>query len=352
MDFTDSAVQALKDQLAPVYAGIVQANLLQKYPYHLQHLVQEPGDVAAPERLYPSFHTSYDWHSCVHMHWLGVRLLAHGLPAEQESALRGLVNASLTAANVALEAAYVRGHRTFERPYGWAWAARLAAACEMFDDGDANRWRAALEPLVAAVYANAADWATSIEHPVRHGVHSNTAFGLGLLISAARDLGREADATLLTAAALRLFGTDRNWAQEWELSGQDFLSAGLAEADLMATVLPAGEFRTWFCSFLPNLGESAPILTATIVTDPSDPQMAHLDGLNLSRAGALLRISTALRSSAGESAAGTAADQLTVLRRAAQSLLAAGLPAVMTEEYVSSHWLASFAWDALAAATT
>ncbi|MCZ2401933.1 DUF2891 family protein [Paenarthrobacter sp. Z7-10] len=335
MDFTAS-----KNQLAPVYAGIVRENLSQKYPYHVQHLVSGPADNALPQELYPAFHTSYDWHSCVHMHWLGVRLLDHGLPPESETPLRRLLGANLTEANLTVEAEYVRGHATFERPYGWAWAARLAAACQTFDDDDGRRWRAALEPRVEAVYAQALPWAAKIAHPVRHGVHSNTAFGLMLLIDAAGALGRNKEAEDLGRAAVRLFGADRNWAQEWELSGQDFLSAGLSEADLLARVLPAPALQTWLAAFLPGLGAGAPILRPAVVTDPTDAQMVHLDGLNLSRAGALRRISAALRKSGADEEAGR-------LDSAATELLELGLRAVLTEEFVSSHWLASFAWDAL-----
>lgn len=335
MDFT-----AQKGQLATVYAGIVRENLSQKYPYHLQHLVSNADDAGLPRQLHPAFHTSYDWHSCVHMHWLGVRLLDHGLPPESEAALRGMLGANLTEANLAVEAEYVRGRGTFERPYGWAWAARLAAACAQFDDDDGRRWRAALEPLVEAVYAQALPWAVKIQHPVRHGVHSNTAFGLKLLIEAAEVLGRNEEAEALRHAAIRLFGADRNWAQQWELSGQDFLSAGLAEADLLATVLPAAQLATWLAEFLPGVNSDSPILRPAVVTDPTDPQMVHLDGLNLSRGGQLLRISAALKK------AKTGGDAAT-LDNAAGELLELGLRAVMTDEFVSSHWLASFAWDAL-----
>ncbi|MFC4950530.1 DUF2891 family protein [Pseudonocardia sp. GCM10023141] len=285
------------------------------------HLATGDGDVRTPAELYPAFHTSYDWHSCVHMHWLGVEILRSGLDAAD---LHAALAATLTANKLAAEADYLRARRSFERPYGWAWAARLAASCRD------TEWADAFGPLTDAVYDKAVAWASMINHPVRHGVHSNTAFGLALLVTAAADLGRPTGAAALRDAAVRLFGGDRDWAQQWELSGQDFLSAGLAEADLMARVLDPAAFRTWFAAFLP---EPDAILRPAVVTDPTDPQMVHLDGLNLSRAGALYRLSRVL--------------DAPVLRSAADVLLDHGLRATGGEEYVATHWLASFAWDAL-----
>lgn len=319
-----------KQQLAPAYAAIVLDNLSRSYPYHLVHLAVSAADVRPPEQLYPAFHTSYDWHSCVHMHWLGVELLRSGLEHPQ---LRARLDANLTAEKIAGEAEYLRAHRIFERPYGWAWAARLAASCHGFaasGDDDAARWSAALVPLTDAVYANARGWAAAINHPVRHGVHSNTAFGFTLLLDAAVALGRHEDAAELRTTAVRLFGADTDWAGTWELSGQDFLSASLAEADLMSRALPPGEFEPWFGAFLK---QPATVLRPAVVTDKTDPQMVHLDGLNLSRAGALYRISAMLGSAP--------------LRAAADELFEHGVAAVQTDEFVSSHWLASFAWDAL-----
>ena len=316
--------------LAPVYAGIVLENLSESYPYHLVHMLRSTADLRSPAELYPAFHTSYDWHSCVHMHWLGVELLRSGLESEP---LRARLNENLTEPKLKAEAAYLKANPIFERPYGWAWAARLAASVEAFGqqgDADARRWSNALAPLTEAVFANAARWAVAINHPVRHGVHSNTAFGLNLLLTAAEQLGRTEDASMLKQVALRLFAADQNWAGRWELSGQDFLSAGLVEADLISRVLPEAEFAAWFRAFLP---EPADVVQPAVVTDKTDAQMVHLDGLNLSRAGALFRISAALQDAQ--------------LRESAEALLAAGLSAVETDEFVSSHWLASFAWDAL-----
>lgn len=309
------------------FTAVVLGNLATAAPYHLTHLfdAEQVRTGTGPQRLYPAFHTSYDWHSCVHMHWLGVELVLDGEP---DPRLPDVLGRTLTTDRIRGEAEYLRTHPVFERPYGWAWAARLAACCASAPR--TTGWADAMLPLVDTVYRLVGDWLPRLTHPVRHGLHTNTAFGLALLHSAAAELGRVADARLIGDAAVRLFGDDRGWPSRWELSGQDFLSAGLSEADLMARVLPAGEFRTWFEAFLPDPG---PLLAPVEVSDPSDPYMVHLDGLNLSRAGAAYRLADAL----GDAA----------LRGAADRLLSCGLRSLGNEDIVATHWLASFAWDAL-----
>ncbi|QGQ19824.1 DUF2891 family protein [Cellulomonas sp. JZ18] len=316
--------------LAPVAARVVRTNLATAWPYHLVHLAASPADVRAPAELYPAFHTSFDWHSCVHMHWLGVEVLRAG---HVDDGLRASLSSTLTPDRIAGEVAYLRAHPAFERPYGWAWAARLAASCRAAaaaGDEDAAGWADATAPLAGAVLDLALPWLARVEHPVRHGVHANTAFGLALLLTAADDLGLADRADALREQAVRLYGGDRDWAGRWETSGHDFLSPGLAEADLMARVLPPADLRPWFDGFLPRPLE----LTRPVrVVDPTDGHAVHLDGLNLSRAGALLRLARALDDPA--------------LAAAAEDLLAVGLRALDNPDFVATHWLASFAWDAV-----
>src|SRR5262249_29030731 len=70
----------------------------------------------------------------------------------------------------------------------------------------------------------------------------------------------------------------------------------LAEAELMARVLPRGEFDTWLSVFLPGIagGEPATLFTPAVVSDPADGAIAHLHGLNASRAWCWRRIAESL----------------------------------------------------------
>ncbi len=332
-----------QQDLAATYADVVLENLGRNYPYASHHTETSAQDRPSPQELHPSFYTSFDWHSCVHMHWLGVSLLESGLDADRNAALRAAMGANLTAANLTIESAYLKANPSWERPYGWAWLVRLAATCAASEDAEIRGWGAALDASVDIVADLVMDWSGKVEWPVRHGIHTNAAFGMTLMIDAFRALGRDKAAAACAAASVRWFSEDVDWAQQWELSGQDFLSAGLAEADLMHRILVPAEFAAWFGRFLPGLSAASPILRPVRVTDETDGYMVHLHGLNLSRAGQVARILRTLHI-AGEQTASRA------LQDALQPLLSAGLAAVVTTEFMSSHWLASFAWDALESA--
>jgi hypothetical protein len=105
----------------------------------------------------------------------------------------------------------------------------------------------------------------------------------------------------------------------------------------MERTLPAAKFRDWFGAFLPGLDRQEPksLFTPATVSDRSDGKIAHLDGVNLSRA-------WCWRSLAGALEPGLA-DLAT---RTADAHLAASLPHV-TGDYMGEHWLATFALLAL-----
>lgn len=346
---TESAADL--DALAPQYARVVLENLHRPFPYATHH-VESEGEDTRPATLHPAFCTSFDWHSCVHMHVLACLLLDHdaatgALGEDLRGRLLAVLAENLTAEKLRAEADYLERFPAWERPYGWGWLVRLAAETAELDADGAREWAEALLAPVRVVVGLARDWAGLIEHPVRHGVHINSAFGIELIVSALDRLVAAGfsefaeDAAALRRAALRLFGEDRGWPIEWEISGQDFLSAGLAEAALMARVLDDDEFPVWFEGFLPGLASRAEALVVTRVPDESDGYMAHLNGLNLSRAQQLYRVLGVLGPASG------ASTDAQALRARADELLAAGLDSAVSEEYMSSHWLATFAWLAI-----
>ena len=332
-------------QLAPSYADVVLDNLARPYPHSAHHTTHSADDRPTPEQIHPAFYTSFDWHSCVHMHVLGVMLLEHGQGREGDAALRRAIGANLTADKLRVEGAYLLANPSWERPYGWAWLVRLAATCAASTDAEIRGWASALDPIVDTVADLFVAWAGTAEWPVRHGLHTNTAFGLGLMLDAFRALGRSDAAAACETAALAWFQADADWPGDWEMSGQDFLSAGLSEADLMRRVLEPEEFAAWFATFLPSLTADSRIVRPFQVTDETDGYLVHLHGLNLSRAGQVARILGALRG------APESAPAVVALTAAREPLLQAGLEAVVAEEFMSSHWLATFAWDALLSAS-
>jgi hypothetical protein len=317
------------------WAEVALANIDREYPHGLQHTVIGPQDRQLPHEMHPAFYGSFDWHSCVEMHWLLVRLLrvrSADIPVER---VRAGLAGHLTAEALGAEAAYVAARPTWERPYGWGWALALAEELHRLPDDAAGGWRSAIEPLVRAISRGLQDWLAKADFPIRHGVHANSAFGL------ARSLGwaRIADPALAHAiedAARRWFGGDADYPAHYEPSGADFLSPALTEAELMGMVLPAGDFGGWLDTFLPGLGRGEPgrLFEPVRVTDPSDGYIAHLHGLNLSRAYGFRRI-------AGRLAAADPRRRL--VEAAVDRHAAASLTATVGSDYMVEHWLAAYA---------
>jgi hypothetical protein len=320
------------------FADLALACVHKEYPNKIAHVLNGDADVKPPRELTPAFYGCYDWHSAVHGHWLLARLARRFPEAPFAAAARAALDQSLTPENIAAELKYLQapGRTTFERPYGLAWLLQLDAELREWDDPQAHRWSAALEPLAKAAAASIRTWAPKLANPIRIGEHNQTAFGFGLILDWARTAGDHETATLLTGRIRDLYLKDKNCPMAYEPSGEDFLSPCLAEADLLRRVLPPDAFATWLTAFLPAIPKdgSGGWLAPGIVTDRADPKLAHLDGLNLSRAWMLEGI-----------AAGLPANDRrgTALRAAAAAHRAASLPAVTGEHYEGGHWLGSFA---------
>jgi hypothetical protein len=309
-----------------------------EYPNKISHVLNSDVDVAPPRKLTPAFCGCYDWHSSVHGHWLLVRLVRTFPDASFAAAAREALKKSLTAENLKQEAAYVRGEgrASFERPYGLAWLLQLSAELREWDDAQAREMLANLRPLEEAALERLKVWLPKLSHPVRIGEHNQTAFALGLMLDYARAKGDDTFAKLLTDSARKFFLADKNCALAYEPSGEDFLSPCLGEADAMRRVLPPAEFAKWLKEFLSQIPTTAKAdwLPVAVSPDPSDPKLAHLDGLNLSRAWMLEGIISALPANDLRRPALAAAAE--VHRRA-------GLAAVTGAHYEGGHWLGSFA---------
>jgi hypothetical protein len=240
------------------YAVVAMDNIGREFPSFILHLMTGPGDFPfRPADRTPVFFGSLDWHSCVEMHWLLVRLLRLLPDAVPAADVRTLLNAQFDPAKLAAEAEFVSGPggRT-ERPYGWAWALALVQETAKLAgqaDPSAACWLAALAPLEAALVAGFADWLPKATYPVRYGVHPNTAFAFSTLLPYARDRAPGlADA--VTGQALAWFRADAGYPARFEPSGHDFLSPALTEAELMSGLLATEDFAAWLDDFLPGLG--------------------------------------------------------------------------------------------------
>src|SRR6266700_2733143 len=284
--------------VAERFAKLALACVEKEYPNKISHVLNSDTDVAPPRKLTPAFYGCYDWHSSVHGHWLLVRLIRTFPDASFATPARDALRKSLTAENLKQEAAYLRGagRASFERPYGLAWLLQLCAELREWDDPQARDMLANLRPLEEAAVERLKTWLPKLSHPVRIGEHDQTAFALGLMLDYARSTSNEAFAKLLIDQARKFFLADKNCPLDYEPSGEDFLSPCLGEADVMRRVLPQKEFASWLKEFMPQIPvtENADWLKVTVSPDPSDPKLAHLDGLNLSRAWMLEGILSAL----------------------------------------------------------
>ena len=326
------------------FAALALKCLHQEYPNHISHTLNSDADARAPRELHLAFYGCLDWHSDVHGHWLLVRLLRLFPDAPFAAAARAELARSLTPQHIAAEIAYLRapGRASFERPYGLAWLLQLAAELRRFDDEEARAWSATLAPLESEVAARLESYLPKLHYPIRIGEHDQTAFSLGLVWDWAAVSGDTHMHAVLEDAAERFYLHDRNCPLAYEPSGEDFLSPCLAEADLMRRVLTAPEFARWLASFLPQIphGRSSTSADLTawlepgVVTDRADPKLAHIDGLNLSRAWMLEGIAHGLPPHD---------PRIPALLDTAAKHAAAALPAVTGEHYEGGHWLGTFA---------
>jgi hypothetical protein len=324
---------------AEAFARIALSHVRREYPNKPDHTLAGPEDARTPRDLHPIFYGSYDWHSCVHSHWMLARLLRRFPEIPAARAIGDLFDDGITREKVAAERTYLAAPtaRGFKRPYGWAWLLKLAEELTRHD----RAWAATLAPLAEVFAQRFCDFLPLATYPVRVGTHFNTAFGLRMAADYAAATKDAALSALLLETGRRWYGRDRDCPAWGEPSGDDFLSSALIEAECMRRLLPPADFGPWLDAFLPGIarGEPAILVEPATVTDRSDGKIAHLDGLNLSRA-------WCWRSLAG--AMGPADPRRAVATRAAERHLAAGLPHV-EGDYMGEHWLATYAVLALEA---
>jgi hypothetical protein len=326
----------LDSALAAQLARIPLGHVTREYPHKLDHVWESDADATTPRQQHPVFFGSFDWHSCVHGWWtlLTLRRLFPELPEAAE--ITALAESTFTAEKLAVESAYFERPLAggFERPYGWAWLLQLHLEAARHRDVP---WGARLEPLARAIAARFRHYLDVLTYPIRTGTHANTSFAVVLALPWADALDPPL-ATALRERALAWYGGDSD-CQAWEPGGDEFLSSALTEALCMVRCLPTPEIAPWFAAFLPRIArdEPATLFTPATVSDRSDGKIAHLDGLNLSRAWCWRELAQHLD---GEARANAEA--------AAKRHLDAALPH-LAADYAGEHWLASFALLALTA---
>jgi len=320
--------------LASHLAEIALGHVTREYPNKLDHVLGGPGDVLSPRALHPVFYGSFDWHSCVHGTWLLASLYRLFPDIAEAARIRALLDAQLVPDKIAGELAYLARPESggFERPYGWGWLLMLGSELRRHGSPEGRAWSAALAPLADAFADRFRAFLPRQTYPIRAGTHANSAFALTLAADYAEMAGDGALAALIAGRARDWFGRDSG-CQAWEPDGDAFLSPALMEAACMRRILRSAEFGPWLARFLPDLAQGEPVVlfTPATVSDRTDGKIAHLDGLNLSRAWCWRSIAGAVDEPLRSAALG-----------AAERHLACSLPQI-AGHYAGEHWLASFA---------
>jgi len=307
----------------------------QEYPNKLNQVLGDDSYLAPPRELHPAFYGCFDWHSSVHGHWTLVTILTTFPEFEYRSEIIAKLKKNITEKNIQKEIEYFddEHNKNYERTYGWAWLLKLDEALREWEEPDAKELQQNLSPLTKLISQKFTEFLDKLIYPIRVGEHTNIAFGMSL----AYDWAKKYDKNLaenIEKKAREYFISDCNCPLTWEPGGFDFLSPCLQEASIMQKVLPEKEFRKWLKRFLPKFEKNpSKFLEVAVVTDRSDGKLAHLDGLNFSRAWCLFEMGIAL-------------DNQKMIDLGKEHFNYS-YEKMDSGEYAGAHWLASFATYAL-----
>ncbi len=336
----DSTKFSLNTEGASHLASLPLKCLQQQYPNKTNHTSSGDSDhLMTPMQQHPAFYGCFDWHSSVHGHWMLVSLLKQFPSLPEAQKIRVAISKNINAVNIKNELLYFNGplSKSYERTYGWAWLLKLQQELLTWNDADAIQWRTALQPFCDTIVKLWMNYLPKQTYPNRTGVHPNTAFGLVFALDYARTSGNTVFEKAITSSAARLYGKDKNAPTIWEPDGTDFLSPSLEEADLMRKVLSKKDFVPWFNQWI-SIASLQHLTQLPIVSDRTDMQIVHLDGLCFSRSWCMQGIAKQLP--LGD-------PRKSILIRSAIKHLNASLPNIASGSYGGEHWLASFAVYAL-----
>ncbi len=333
--------QILTEEQATRLARLPLHCISTEFPNKTGHVINSAQESSMlPSQLHPSFYGCLDWHSSVHGHWMLIKILKQFPDISIKDSIVTLLNNSFQPQKLNEEAAYFtqfKNSNVFERTYGWAWLLKLDEELCTFQDPLAKQWYQALQPLTKQIVSLWKFFLPKQTYPNRTGVHPNTAFGLVFALDWARTVKDTTFETSIIQKAKSFYLNNTLTPAYLEPDGTDFLSPSLEIADLMRRVLSKKEFGNWFDTFYENRSIQN-ILQLPIVSDRTDLQIVHLDGLTLSRAWCMKGIASSLPSDN---------KNKILFEQTATRFLEQTLPAVTSGNYGGDHWLASFAIYAL-----
>lgn len=306
-----------------------------EYPNKPGEVMGDSSYVKSPKAMHPAFYGCFDWHSSVHGHWALVTLLTKFPEISSSGAIVRKLKQNITPENISKEIEFLddKHNKDFERTYGWAWLLKLDEALHEWKNPEAIPLQANLQPLADQVSEKFSAFLDKLIYPIRIGEHSNIAFAMSFSYDYAKKYNSKL-ALKIEEKARQYFSTDCKCPMTWEPGGFDFLSPCLQEAALMQKILPKKEFQAWLNKFMPGFSKNpSAFLKPAIVTDRTDGKLAHLDGLNFSRAWCLYEIG------------GATSNKMMIDLADKHFIYSYGK--MDSGEYAGAHWLASFALYAL-----
>lgn len=308
-----------------------------EFPNKTMHLADGPADAKLlPSELHPVFYGCLDWHSSVHGHWMLVKLLKLFPNISNRDSIVAVLENSFVLEKMQLESEYFGKYtssKNYERTYGWAWLLKLDEELITWNDPLGQKWHKALQPLSEKIEQLWKNYLPKQTYPNRTGVHPNTAFGLCFALDWARAVKDTAFENAIIERAKHFYLNNKNIPGYLEPDGSDFFSPSLQAADLMQRVLPAAAFTTWLDDYYSQESISR-LCELPTVSDRSDYQIVHLDGLSFSRAWCMKSIATKLP---------LKHRYKKLFIDTADKFLNETLPKIFNGGYGGEHWLASFA---------
>lgn len=320
------------------FSELALENIFKEYPNKISHSLNSKDDLKEPHKMYPIFYGSYDWHSSVHSHWLLVKVLRSYPGYVDTKKIIDTLNSQFNAEKAKGELKYLTNpiNNGFERPYGWGWFLKLSLEIKLLDTKEAKIWDKNLSPI-AEFFAKAfKTFFIKLDYPIRVGTHFNSAFGLYFAYEFASHIKDYELIEVINNQAKKWFLNDSNM-QVLEPCGDEFLSPVLMEALLLSKVLQRNTFIDFLSKYLPSLHLKQPstLFKVVNVSDRSDGKIAHLDGLNLSRAWCFREISKFCQNPLKD-----------ILLDNANKHFDSAINNI-EKDYMGSHWLGSFALLAL-----
>ena len=328
----------MNKELIKRFSEIALENIFREYPNKIAHSLASKEDLKEPHIMYPIFYGSYDWHSSVHSHWLLVKVLRSYSNCVDTKKIISTLNSQFSKEKAQGELKYLSNpiNNGFERPYGWGWFLKLSLEIKLVDSKEALIWDEHLRPIAHFFTQAFKKFFVKLDYPIRVGTHFNSAFGLYFAHEFASYIKDYELIEIINNQAKKWFLNDSNM-QALEPCGDEFLSPVLMEALLLSRVLDRNEFIEFFSQYLPSLHLKQPhtLFDIVHVSDRTDGKIAHLDGLNLSRAWCFREIAKFCEKPLED-----------ILLDNANKHFNSAINNI-EKDYMGSHWLGSFALLAL-----